>query len=62
LSAPNGAVRYSRTSSQTPVWVTAQALTALGRRPVPGVAAGGAGGAGLAEARALALRAARLLA
>jgi energy-coupling factor transport system substrate-specific component len=29
LLAPNGSVRYSRTSAQTPVWVTAQALTAL---------------------------------
>src|SRR4029453_5803048 len=28
-------VRYSRTSRQTPVWVTAQALTALARRPFP---------------------------
>ncbi len=29
LIAPDGSVRYSRTSAQTPVWVTAQALTAL---------------------------------
>jgi prenyltransferase beta subunit len=35
LVAPNGSVRYSRTSAQTPVWVTAQALTALARRPLP---------------------------
>ena len=35
LVAPDGSVRYSRTSSQTPVWVTAQALTALARRPLP---------------------------
>jgi hypothetical protein len=28
-------VRYSRTSRQTPVWVTAQALTALRRTPFP---------------------------
>ncbi len=35
LTAPDGAVRYSRTSSQTPVWVTAQALTALSRKPFP---------------------------
>jgi energy-coupling factor transport system substrate-specific component len=35
LQAANGAFRYSRTSSQTPVWVTAQALTALARRPFP---------------------------
>jgi energy-coupling factor transport system substrate-specific component len=35
LVAPGGAVRYSRTSAQTPVWVTAQALAALARRPFP---------------------------
>ncbi len=35
LTAANGAVRYSRTSAQTPVWVTAQALTALARKPFP---------------------------
>ncbi|HWX46055.1 MAG TPA: prenyltransferase/squalene oxidase repeat-containing protein [Solirubrobacteraceae bacterium] len=35
LVAPNGSVRYSRTSTQTPVWVTAQALTALARAPFP---------------------------
>ncbi len=35
LVAPNGAVRYSRTSTQSPVWVTAQALTALARAPFP---------------------------
>ena len=35
LMAADGSVRYSRTSAQTPVWVTAQALTALSRRPLP---------------------------
>jgi squalene-hopene cyclase-like protein/prenyltransferase/squalene oxidase-like repeat protein len=35
LVARDGSVRYSRTSAQTPVWVTAQALTALARRPFP---------------------------
>jgi energy-coupling factor transport system substrate-specific component len=35
LTDENGAVRYSRTSDQTPVWVTAQALTALARTPFP---------------------------
>ncbi|MFL5875936.1 MAG: prenyltransferase/squalene oxidase repeat-containing protein, partial [Solirubrobacteraceae bacterium] len=35
LVGSDGAVRYSRTSRQTPVWVTAQALTALARRPFP---------------------------
>ncbi len=35
LVAPNGSVRYSRTSTQSPVWVTAQALTALARAPFP---------------------------
>jgi len=35
LLAPNGSIRYSRTSAQTPVWVTAQALTALARKTFP---------------------------
>jgi energy-coupling factor transport system substrate-specific component len=35
LVAPDGSVRYSRTGSQTPVWVTAQALTALAGKPMP---------------------------
>ena len=35
LQAADGSVRYSRTSGQTPVWVTAQALTAFARRPFP---------------------------
>lgn len=35
LLAPDGSVRYSRTGAQTPVWVTAQALTALAAKPLP---------------------------
>jgi len=35
LQQANGAVRYSRTSAQTPVWVTGQALTAFSRKPFP---------------------------
>jgi energy-coupling factor transport system substrate-specific component len=35
LQTATGEVRYSRTSRQTPVWVTAQALTAFARRPFP---------------------------
>ncbi len=35
LLAPNGSIRYSRTSAQSPVWVTAQALTALAGRTFP---------------------------
>jgi len=35
LTTPSGEVRYSRTSRQTPVWVTAQALMALARKPLP---------------------------
>jgi hypothetical protein len=35
LIAPSGLVRYSRTSAQTPVWVTAQAALALRRRAFP---------------------------
>jgi Squalene-hopene cyclase C-terminal domain/Prenyltransferase and squalene oxidase repeat len=41
LVAADGSVRYSRTSAQTPVWVTAQALTALARRAFPVRAPGG---------------------
>ena len=36
LVSPGGAVRYSRTSAQTPVWVTAQALIAQAGRVFPG--------------------------
>ncbi len=35
LEAPGGSVRYSRTSAQTPVWVTAQALIALAGKTFP---------------------------
>ena len=35
LQAADGSVRYSRTSTQTPVWVTAQALMALEAKPLP---------------------------
>jgi hypothetical protein len=35
LVTGSGSVRYSRTSGQTPVWVTAQALIALARRVFP---------------------------
>ena len=35
LVTASGAIRYSRTSAQTPVWVTAQALTALAGKPFP---------------------------
>ena len=35
LQRRDGHVSYSRTSDQTPVWVTAQALTALRRKPFP---------------------------
>jgi energy-coupling factor transport system substrate-specific component len=35
LQRPNGSIRYSATSGQTPVWVTAQALMALRRKPLP---------------------------
>ena len=35
LQAADGSIRYSRTSRQTPVWVTAQALAALARKPLP---------------------------
>jgi energy-coupling factor transport system substrate-specific component len=35
LTASNGEIHYSRTSRQTPVWVTGQALMALARKPLP---------------------------
>jgi energy-coupling factor transport system substrate-specific component len=35
LISPDGSVRYSRIGTQTPVWVTAQALTALAGKPFP---------------------------
>ena len=35
LQRGDGHVAYSRTSDQTPVWVTAQALAAIRRRPLP---------------------------
>lgn len=35
LMAANGSVRYSQSSAQTPVWVTAEALAALAERPFP---------------------------
>ena len=35
LQAADGSVRYSRTSTQTPVWVTAQALAALEGKAFP---------------------------
>jgi energy-coupling factor transport system substrate-specific component len=35
LQRSDGSVRYSATSAQTPVWVTAQALMALERKPLP---------------------------
>lgn len=35
LQQADGSFRYSRISGQTPVWVTAQALAAIKRRPLP---------------------------
>ncbi len=35
LVGSDGAIRYSRTSTQTPVWVTAQAVAALARKALP---------------------------
>ena len=35
LIDPNGHVHYSRTSDQTPVWVTAEAVLAFARKPLP---------------------------
>ncbi|HEX4838748.1 MAG TPA: hypothetical protein VFV03_09530, partial [Solirubrobacteraceae bacterium] len=41
LIASDGSVRYSSASSQTPVWVTAEALAALAGKPLPIAPAGG---------------------
>jgi prenyltransferase beta subunit len=55
LARGDGSIRYSKSSSQTPVWVTSQALTALKRKAFPlrpvkalhaGVGGGGSGGSG----------------
>jgi energy-coupling factor transport system substrate-specific component len=35
LIAPDGHVRYSRSSDQSPVWVTGEALMAIARKPLP---------------------------
>ena len=35
LQGSDGAFRYSRTSDQTPTWVTAQVVAALAKRPLP---------------------------
>jgi energy-coupling factor transport system substrate-specific component len=35
LQASDGSVRYSRRSSQTPIWVTADAIRALAQKPFP---------------------------
>ena len=47
--ASNGSYSYSPGSAQTPVWVTAQALTGVTRKSVP--AGRGAAGAGALEWR-----------
>lgn len=39
MQRSNGSIAYSATSTQTPVWVTAQALMALKREPLPIAAA-----------------------
>jgi energy-coupling factor transport system substrate-specific component len=41
LAAPDGAVRYSRGVSQTPVWVTGEALMAMEGKPLPVAAPAG---------------------
>jgi energy-coupling factor transport system substrate-specific component len=52
LMAPDGHVRYSATSDQTPVWVTGQALMALAEKPLPLAAvSGGARTTGTASHR-----------
>jgi energy-coupling factor transport system substrate-specific component len=48
LTAKSGEVRYSRSSTQTPVWVTAQVVMALSREPLPLERVPRAGGAAAA--------------
>jgi energy-coupling factor transport system substrate-specific component len=55
LARPDGAINYSRSSRQTPVWVTAQALAALERRRLP-VRPAGRGARAVVRAAALAVR------
>jgi hypothetical protein len=50
LQRADGSIAYSSTSSQTPVWVTAQALAALRRQPLP-LAAAPREGAGASRPR-----------
>jgi uncharacterized membrane protein len=50
LVASDGSVRYSSASSQTPVWVTAEALAALAGKPLPVAPAGGSSPASPATA------------
>ena len=52
LQVPGGLVRYSRTSAQTPVWVTAQALAALRAAAAAGGAAAAVGPRAPADVRA----------
>ena len=49
LRASDGHYRYSRSSDQTPVWVTAQALVAVERRPFPLAAVARRPGGGSAD-------------
>jgi energy-coupling factor transport system substrate-specific component len=52
LQRRDGHVAYSRTSDQTPVWVTAQALAALQRKPFPLAPVRKAGGAAVSNTAA----------
>ena len=53
LQDEDGSFRYSRTSDQTPTWVTAQALAAVARRPLPVSAPRPAEASAASDARAL---------
>jgi energy-coupling factor transport system substrate-specific component len=63
LTSSDGHIHYSRTSDQTPVWVTAQAIMALARKPLPLAPVGrsrhGSGRASARSAAAASLRLAR---
>ncbi len=51
LTGPDGHVEYSRGVDQTPVWVTAEALMALARKPLPLAPVPAAAGPAAAPAR-----------
>jgi energy-coupling factor transport system substrate-specific component len=54
LMLSDGSVRYSATSSQTPVWVTGEALAAMAGKPLPVAAPESAAGEGIGSGSTIA--------